>query len=132
MVSHNGDPMPLQQEWLVARLSELRARSTLGFTTGTDDWPFRGLLVWHNDKVHAYANTCPHQGHPLNYEADRFLAPDGRQLICASHGALFEPATGLCTRGPCTGARLVSLPVRVTDDCIWVTAPASQRDFRAR
>jgi len=32
-------------------------------------------------------------------------------LICATHGATYEPDTGHCVLGPCRGKSLVPLPV---------------------
>ena len=37
-------------------------------------------------------------------------------LVCAAHGALYEPDTGRCVAGPCLGARLVGLRVRERED----------------
>lgn len=113
-------------EWPVATLSELARLRTCGFSTGEGHWPFRGFLVLVGNRVYAYTNVCPHQGHPLDYEPHRFLAPDGHQLLCSSHGALFDPATGLCSSGPCKGMYLRSLPCRVDGEQIYVTAPGSR------
>ena len=46
--------------------------------------------------------------------ATRFLTSDGALILCSSHGALFEPEQGLCIAGPCRGARLRALPLRLT------------------
>jgi len=48
---------------------------------------------------------------------------DGRALICSTHGAIYEPATGLCTAGPCVGDRLTSLPLAVEGATLVVTCP---------
>lgn len=76
------------------------------FKVGEGDWPLRGFLVRDGDSVHAWLNRCPHAGHALNLRPDEFHAPDGKLLICRSHGAQFDPATGRCVTGPCTGASL--------------------------
>jgi nitrite reductase/ring-hydroxylating ferredoxin subunit len=44
---------------------------------------------------------------------DAFLTPDGSLILCSSHGALFEIATGLCVGGPCLGRSLRRVPVRI-------------------
>lgn len=68
--------------------------------------------------VYAYLNTCPHQGRSLNLAADEFaLLGDGR-VMCPHHGACFEIRTGLCTEGPCRGASLTPVAVRVVDDMV--------------
>ena len=61
------------------------------------------MAVRQGEKVHVWVNSCPHIGTPLDWTPDRFMTADGRHLICATHGALFEPATGECTAGPCRG-----------------------------
>jgi len=114
-----------EQEIRVARLDELEDPGCCAFENGDGDWPFRGVVVRWQGEVHAYANICPHQGHPLNIEADGFFSPDRTQLMCVSHGALFEPATGLCTFGPCAGAQMQRLECRVEKGAVWVQAPAS-------
>ena len=68
--------------------------------------------------VRAFLNSCPHQGTPLDWVPDRFIAPDGEHFLCATHGALFRMADGLCVAGPCQGARLTAVPVRLDDG--WV------------
>jgi nitrite reductase/ring-hydroxylating ferredoxin subunit len=52
-----------------------------------------------------------------------FLSDDGRWIVCATHGALYEPATGLCAAGPCAGDTLTRLPVRRAGEALIVTCP---------
>lgn len=118
---------PHLKEWELGELAELAPGSAREFSVGEGDWPFRGFVVHWGGHVYAYRNRCPHAGHPLNLALDAFFAPAGRTLICASHGAEFAPDTGACVAGPCVGARLESLPCRVHDGIIRVTAPATER-----
>lgn len=67
----------------------------------------RGRLAW------AYRDWCPHQGAPLGWRRDRYLSHDARWILCGAHGARFEIETGLCVAGPCVGARLIRVPLRV-------------------
>jgi len=69
------------------------------------------FLVNHRGLHHAYVNRCPHAGTPLDWWPNEFFTLDGRHLICATHGAVFAPDTGLCLAGPCPGARLERLEV---------------------
>ena len=43
----------------------------------------------------------------------------GDALMCQTHGAVYEPDTGLCTRGPCVGASLFPLEVTEEDGVLW-------------
>jgi nitrite reductase/ring-hydroxylating ferredoxin subunit len=71
----------------------------------------RGFVVNHRGAYHAYVNRCPHAGTPLDWWPNEFFTEDGEHLICATHGAVFAPATGVCVEGPCPGARLAPLHV---------------------
>lgn len=41
---------------------------------------------------------------------------DGQYLMCKSHGAVFDPSSGICVAGPCQGQALVPLETRVMED----------------
>jgi nitrite reductase/ring-hydroxylating ferredoxin subunit len=70
------------------------------------------FAVRHQGAAIAYLNRCAHTGLELDWIPGRFLDAERRWLICAAHGALYEPATGTCAGGPCTGrGALVSVPV---------------------
>lgn len=59
-----------------------------------------------NGQARAWLNICPHQGRALNWAPDRFLVDPEGNLVCAAHGAVFEPEGGQCIAGPCRGACL--------------------------
>jgi len=82
-----------------------------------------GFVVNHDGEYHAYVNRCPHVGTPLDLWPNDFFAEDGRTLVCSTHGALYEPATGYCTAGPCAGDSLSRLPLRREGDTLVVTCP---------
>ncbi len=74
---------------------------------------FHGFVVRKDGAAAGYVDRCPHAGNPLAIELDRYLTPDGSLILCAWHGAAFEPLTGLCVAGPCAGGRLTPWPVKV-------------------
>jgi nitrite reductase/ring-hydroxylating ferredoxin subunit len=43
-----------------------------------------------------------YRGLPHAY-LDRFFDDSGRWLLCATHGAVYEPDSGACAGGPCRG-----------------------------
>ena len=109
----------------VCRLQELDDPGSRGFSVGEGEWPFRGFVVRRGAEVYAYRNRCPHQGHALNWKPHAFLTRDGAYILCASHGALFEPANGLCVAGPCPGKTLGRLAVAIEDGVVVVGVPRS-------
>ena len=121
-------PERVLPDWPAAQLNDIVEPGAREFTTGQGEWPYRGLVVRWQGEVYAYANICPHKGHPLNIESDGFFTADKKQLICVSHGAMFEPATGVCSFGPCAGAQMQPLECRVENGTVWVRAPASLLD----
>lgn len=98
---------------VLCRVADLADPGARSFSAGGGDWPLRGFLVRKGERVVAYINHCPHQGHPLNLRPDAFLTPDRSLILCSSHGALFEIATGLCVDGPCAGRALKQIPIQV-------------------
>ena len=104
---------PIDVERVICKLTELEGAGARGFTIGSGDWPLRGFVVRINSEVRAFVNRCPHAGHPLNLRPHSFLTADGTLILCSSHGALFEKATGLCVAGPCAGRQLQPLPLKI-------------------
>ena len=85
--------------------------------TAPDGTP--AFAVHWQDGVYAYINQCPHAGGPLDFEG-QIIESSGRFLMCARHGAIFEPDTGRCVGGPCKGASLVPVAVHERPDgSIW-------------
>jgi len=111
----------------VGLLKEIEDPGCREFQIGTGDWPFRGFVVRQGDQVFAYQNHCVHLGHQLNWMPDSFLTKDRRNIICASHGALYEIDTGLCVAGPCMGKTLHPVEVRVENNEIIVRGPGGLR-----
>ena len=78
------------------------------------------MLFRQADAVLGYHNVCPHQGRNLNYAPDRFLFDPQGRLVCPHHGAVFEVANGICVQGPCQGAALRRVALRVEDGQVFL------------
>ena len=78
------------------------------------------MLFQHAGSIRAFLNVCPHQGQSLNWAPDQFLFTPDKLLVCAQHGATFELATGNCVDGPCRGAKLQAVNIRIEDRGIWL------------
>lgn len=75
------------------------------------------------DRVHAYTNRCAHQSVELDWIPGKFFDESGLYLICATHGAMYEPESGRCVMGPCKGVSLEKLHVVERDGCVyWIVA----------
>ena len=64
-----------------------------------------------NGEAHAYLNRCSHRSIELDWNAGEFFDAFGQLLLCATHGARYAPASGVCMGGPCARTGLVKLPV---------------------
>jgi len=63
----------------------------------------RAFAVRFQGQVHAYLNRCTHVAMEMDWQPDRFFDDSGSWLLCASHGAAYDPASGACRGGPCRG-----------------------------
>lgn len=107
----------------VGRFDELEDPGCREFRIGEGSWPFRGFVVRKGEQVFAYQNYCMHVGHPLNWQPDSFLTRDGSQIVCASHGAIYEIESGICVSGPCPGKALRTVAVEIRAGLVVVTGP---------
>jgi nitrite reductase/ring-hydroxylating ferredoxin subunit len=83
--------------------------------------PWQIIIVRWGKEFHGYVNRCPHQGNPLNFEADQFFDPNRNFLMCGRHGAQFDIKTGVCVEGPCRGQGLAPLQLFVDDGDVCVS-----------
>lgn len=88
-----------------------------------------GLVIRYGGQLHAFKNLCRHQPLPLDYGDGDFTDREGRYLVCRNHGALFEPDSGMCVSGPCSGAKLFQYPVTEHEGRISVTIPHEEIDL---
>jgi nitrite reductase/ring-hydroxylating ferredoxin subunit len=65
--------------------------------------PATGFVIRHRGAVHGYLNRCAHVAMELDWQPGEFFDFDCEFLICATHGALYEPSSGACAGGPCAG-----------------------------
>ncbi|MGB0585508.1 MAG: Rieske (2Fe-2S) protein [Limisphaerales bacterium] len=103
----------------IAAVDEVEEGKTLKFSFKRKERPMEGFVGRFNGTLFAYENTCRHIPISLDYGDNRFFTNQGDALMCQTHGAVYEPDTGLCTRGPCAGASLFPLEVVEEDGVLW-------------
>ncbi|MHB8741733.1 MAG: Rieske (2Fe-2S) protein [Sulfuricaulis sp.] len=69
------------------------------------------FVIRFQGNAHAYLNQCAHRSLELDWNQGDFFDAFGEHLMCATHGARYKPASGLCVSGPCARAGLVKLAV---------------------
>ena len=67
------------------------------------------FVLRYQGSVHGYLNRCGHMPMELDWREGEVFDFEGRDLICSTHGATYEAATGKCIGGPCSGTPLVRL-----------------------
>jgi len=83
------------------------------------DVKLTGFVVRFQGSVYAYLNQCAHVASELDWQPGEFFDHSGLYLMCATHGAVYEPETGLCTEGPCRGARLRAIQIVEQDGSVF-------------
>lgn len=84
-----------------------------------------GFVIKRGARVYAYVNHCPHNGSRLDWIPGELFDESGEHLVCATHGAIFEPETGKCVGGPCLNRTLVPLAVKLERQDIHVEVLSS-------
>lgn len=77
------------------------------------------FAVRHAGRVHAYLNRCAHVAMELDWQEGVFFDSDGRDLLCSTHGAVYDAASGRCRGGPCNGNPLVKLRVEERNGMVY-------------
>jgi nitrite reductase/ring-hydroxylating ferredoxin subunit len=75
--------------------------------------PARGFALRIDGQAVAYVNRCAHVPTELDWNPGDFLDAERRSIVCAVHGAQYDPASGRCLGGPCGRGRL--MPVTVSE-----------------
>jgi nitrite reductase/ring-hydroxylating ferredoxin subunit len=87
---------------------------------GEDEAATPAFVVRHQGHVRGYLNRCGHIPVELDWQHGQFFDGGGLYLICATHGALYDPATGRCVGGRCNGRGLVPLQVTEHGGSVYV------------
>jgi nitrite reductase/ring-hydroxylating ferredoxin subunit len=115
---------------LVGNTGELVHGKSKKFTLRCAGNIMEAMLINYQGDVFAYLNRCRHIALSLDWVDNQFFTEDKRYLICANHGATYEPRTGECIWGPCAGASLQGVPLEIEDGNIFARCPESAEEAR--
>jgi len=77
------------------------------------------FVILYKGEPYAYLNRCGHVPAQLDWNAGEFFDSAGLYLLCATHGAVYEPRTGSCAGGPCNGRGLIPLSIEERDGTLY-------------
>jgi len=114
--------------YIVGQTSDLQPGESLKFllpVRGADEECF---LVNFAGEFHAYVNRCRHVPMALDWVDNQFFAEEGRYLMCQTHNAYYEPASGECIAGPfeTCGKLLYRVPLEIEDGTIYASPPPEE------
>lgn len=79
-----------------------------------------GFVVRFDGVPRAFINRCAHVPVELDWQEGDFFDVTRHFLICATHGAHYDPRNGECRMGPCVGRALMPLEVVERDQRIYL------------
>lgn len=95
--------------------------STVKFKFLEEGKEHSGFIVLFQQKYYAYKNKCQHLAVELDWDNNEFFEEEEKFIVCATHGALYDPQTGKCLMGPCLGKNLEILSIKIKADELIIT-----------
>jgi nitrite reductase/ring-hydroxylating ferredoxin subunit len=111
---------------MVARVGELQPGQTKKFILRCGQREVEAFLVNYDGTLYAYVNRCRHVPMSMDWIENRFLTEDGKYILCATHGACYEPDTGECIDGPALGKSLIPVSLSTHGEEIHATCPEEE------
>ena len=108
---------------VLCRFDDIADPGGKGFIFGEGTERREIFVIRRGVEIVAYVNSCPHIGTTLDWRADEFLTADKRFILCGTHGAIFDIASGLCLKGPCIGKSLTPIAVRQEGSVVVLDRP---------
>ena len=107
----------------IGRREDFSDGASRKFTLRCRGQSLEGFVFGFNGELFAYLNRCRHIPLPMDWLDNQFFSVDGKHVVCANHGALYEPTTGECVWGPCAGAWLKKVPLEVEAGTVRAFCP---------
>jgi nitrite reductase/ring-hydroxylating ferredoxin subunit len=107
----------------IGRTDELAPGRTRKFVLRCNGREIEAFVLNHGGAFYAYVNRCCHIPMTMDWVENQFLTDDQAHIQCATHGALYEPSSGLCIAGPPLGRCLTPVPLVVRNREIFAGCP---------
>jgi nitrite reductase/ring-hydroxylating ferredoxin subunit len=104
----------------IAEENQIKEGESVKFEFQRAGKKLQGFLARYKNQLVAYENVCRHIPISLDYGDDRFFNRAKSHFICQSHGAIYDPLSGVCVGGPCTGETLKRLKIEVRGGAVWL------------
>ncbi len=112
--------MAIDQRVICASSALLDGGDGVRFVVHGHDVESAAFAIRFGGRAHAYLNRCRHVAMELDWNPGKFFDGDATLLICSTHGALYDAASGECRGGPCRGNGLIPVPVIERDGLILI------------
>ena len=118
------------RRYRVAKVGDVAPGFSIKFMMPIRDADEECFLINFSGKYYAYVNRCRHVPMAMDWVDNQFFAEEGRYLMCQTHNAYYEPASGECIAGPPTacGKFLYRVPLEIKDVVIHASAPEQEFD----
>ena len=84
-----------------------------------------GFVVRFHGKPYAYVNQCAHVPVELDWNQGDFFTVQKDYLICATHGAHYQPDTGFCVNVGMAGIEIVT----IVEATVWPQPPVTKHSY---
>ena len=101
----------------------LKHGETRVFTYPSRYGDLEGFVIRYGNHFHAYENKCRHWPIPLDFGDGEFFYARIDRIVCKSHGAEYNPETGICEAGPCRAEALTRFPLVFEGNDAVVSVP---------
>jgi nitrite reductase/ring-hydroxylating ferredoxin subunit len=105
---------------VIADLTDIPDKGGIVIDLREGDALFSMLVVQTQSGPRAYLNRCPHARWPLETASGDIVLSPGGDIVCAAHGAMFNPETGAFAGGPGRGDGLTPIEITVVGDAVCI------------
>lgn len=105
----------------IAAVEDVPTDATVMYTVADDGEDREAILLRLPDgSVSSFLNYCMHWT-DVKLDTGEGAPVRNGDILCRKHAATFETDSGVCTHGPCEGARLDPVDVEVRDGDVFLT-----------